>query len=128
MPVVTVQMWTGRTPQQKRALARAITDAMVQHAGAKPTNLHVIIQEVPKEDWALAGVMGGASSEIRLNSTSMLPRNGSRTALAFSGRLNFLITLESTPKPASIGILCLVDAPSEMWSYCWNTYAFLKNQ
>ena len=24
----------------------------------KPTNLHVIIQEVPKENWALAGVMG----------------------------------------------------------------------
>ena len=58
MPVVTVQMWTGRTPAQKRALCRAITDAMVQHAGAKPTNLHVILQEVPKENWALAGVMG----------------------------------------------------------------------
>ena len=58
MPVVTVQMWTGRTPAQKKELCRAITDAMVQHAGAKPTNLHVIIQEVPKEDWALAGVMG----------------------------------------------------------------------
>ena len=38
MPVVTVQMWTGRTPQQKKALVRAITDAMVTHAGAKPTN------------------------------------------------------------------------------------------
>ena len=58
MPVVTVQMWTGRTPVQKKALCRAITDAMVQHAGAKPTNLHVILQEVPKENWALAGVMG----------------------------------------------------------------------
>jgi 4-oxalocrotonate tautomerase len=58
MPVVTVQMWTGRTPQQKRALARAITEAMVAHVDAKPTNLHVIIQEVPKENWALAGVMG----------------------------------------------------------------------
>ena len=31
---------------------------MVQHAGAKPTHLHVILQEVPKEDWALAGVLG----------------------------------------------------------------------
>lgn len=58
MPVVTVEMWSGRTQSQKRALARAITDAMVQHAGAKPTNLHVIIHEVPKENWALAGVMG----------------------------------------------------------------------
>ena len=58
MPVVTVQMWTGRTSQQKKALVRAITDAMVKHAGAKPDNLHVILQEVPKENWALAGVMG----------------------------------------------------------------------
>jgi 4-oxalocrotonate tautomerase len=58
MPVVTVQMWTGRSQTQKRALAKAITEAMVKHADCKPTNLHVIIQEVPKEDWALAGVMG----------------------------------------------------------------------
>jgi 4-oxalocrotonate tautomerase len=58
MPVVTIQMWTGRTSAQKKKLVRAITDAMVQHADAKPTNLHVIIQEVPKENWALAGVMG----------------------------------------------------------------------
>jgi 4-oxalocrotonate tautomerase len=58
MPVVTVQMWTGRSTTQKRALVHAITDAMVQHAGAKPDNLHVILQEVPKENWALAGVMG----------------------------------------------------------------------
>jgi 4-oxalocrotonate tautomerase len=58
MPVVTVQMYVGRTSQQKRALVRAITDAMVKHAGAKPDNLHVILQEVPKENWALAGVMG----------------------------------------------------------------------
>ena len=58
MPVVTVQMWTGRSPSQKRALAKAITEAMVKHADCKPTNLHVIIQEVPKEDWALAGMMG----------------------------------------------------------------------
>jgi len=51
-------MWPGRTPAQKKALVRAITDAMVEHAGAKPANLHVIIQEVPKENWGLAGVMG----------------------------------------------------------------------
>jgi 4-oxalocrotonate tautomerase len=58
MPVVTVEMWTGRTREQKRKLVRAITDAMVEHAGAKPTNLHVILHEVPKEDWGLAGVLG----------------------------------------------------------------------
>ena len=39
MPVVTVQMWTGRTPAQKKALVRAITDAMVQHAGASQVSM-----------------------------------------------------------------------------------------
>lgn len=58
MPVVTVQMWKGRTVEQKRKLAKAITDAMVEHADAKPGGLHVIIQEYDLEDWARAGVLG----------------------------------------------------------------------
>lgn len=58
MPVVTVQMWTGRSVEQKRKLVAAITDAMVQHAGCKPDHLHVIIQDVPKESWGRAGRLG----------------------------------------------------------------------
>jgi 4-oxalocrotonate tautomerase len=64
MPVVTVQMWTGRSAVQKKALVRAITDAMVEHAGAAPTHLHVILQEVPKENWALAGVLGDERRDV----------------------------------------------------------------
>jgi 4-oxalocrotonate tautomerase len=58
MPVVTVEIWEGRTVDQKRALCKAITDAMVEHAGARPDGLHVIIHEVSKENWARAGVLG----------------------------------------------------------------------
>ncbi len=58
MPVVTVQLWEGRTLEQKRALVKAITEAMVEHAGAKPDGLHVILQEIPRENWARAGVLG----------------------------------------------------------------------
>ncbi len=58
MPVVTVEMWEGRTLEQKRALVRAITEAMVRHAGAQPDHLHVIIHEVPRQDWGRAGVLG----------------------------------------------------------------------
>ena len=58
MPVVTVQMWPGRTVEQKRKLVEAITDAMVEHVDAKPDNLHVIIHDVELENWALAGVLG----------------------------------------------------------------------
>ena len=59
MPVVTVQMWTGRTPAQKRALCKAITDAMVRARRLpSPPTCTSSSRKCPKEDWALAGVMG----------------------------------------------------------------------
>ena len=58
MPVVTVEMWAGRTIEQKRRLVRAITDAMIAHANCKPEHLHVIIHDVPKDSWGRAGVLG----------------------------------------------------------------------
>jgi 4-oxalocrotonate tautomerase len=58
MPVVTVQLWEGRTLDEKRALVKAITNAMIEHAGARPDALHVILQEIPRENWGRAGVLG----------------------------------------------------------------------
>jgi 4-oxalocrotonate tautomerase family enzyme len=58
MPVVTVQLWSGRTVNQKRRLVAAITDAMVEHADSGPDHLHVIIQDVPKDSWGRAGKLG----------------------------------------------------------------------
>lgn len=58
MPFVVVHMWEGRTTEQKRALTKAISEAMVVHAGASADGLHVAIQEYPKENWARAGVLG----------------------------------------------------------------------
>ena len=64
MPIVTVQMFPGRTVEQKRKLVKAITDAMVEHADAKPKNLHVLIQEVETENWALAGTLSIDRTDI----------------------------------------------------------------
>lgn len=58
VPVVIVHLWEGRTVDQKRLLCRAITDAMVEHADASPSGLHVIIEEIARENWARAGVLG----------------------------------------------------------------------
>ncbi len=65
MPVVTVQMWPGRSTEQKRALVKAITDAMVEHANARPDGLHVVLQEVPLENWARAGVLGVDRKDLK---------------------------------------------------------------
>ena len=58
MPVIIVEMWEGRTLEQRRALVKAITEAMVTHAGASPEHLHVIIHETPRDRWGRAGVLG----------------------------------------------------------------------
>ena len=58
MPFVIVEMWDGRTVDQKRNLVRAITDAMVDHAACKPDHLHVVIHETAKDSWARAGILG----------------------------------------------------------------------
>ncbi len=57
MPVVIVELWEGRTPEQKRRLVKAITDSMVREVGSHPEHLHVIIHDVPKDSWGRAGIM-----------------------------------------------------------------------
>ena len=57
MPVVTIQMWDGRTVEQKRELVKAITKAMVDIAGASPDKLYIIIHDIPKVNWGMNGTL-----------------------------------------------------------------------
>ena len=54
MPVVTVEMWEGRTVEQKKQLAKGITDAF-EDIGVAPESLHIIIKDNPKHNWARGG-------------------------------------------------------------------------
>jgi len=56
MPVVIVEMWEGRTHDQKKKLARGITDAFVQ-IGIPATAVHVILKDNPKNCWAQGGTL-----------------------------------------------------------------------
>lgn len=58
MPFVVVEMWQGRSVEQKRELVAAITQAMVEHADCKPDHLHVVIHETSKDNWGRGGVLG----------------------------------------------------------------------
>jgi 4-oxalocrotonate tautomerase len=57
-------MFEGRSVEQKRALTAAISQAMVEHAEARPDGLHVVIQEYSTENWARAGVLGIDRSDL----------------------------------------------------------------
>ena len=60
MPVVTVEMWEGRTIEQKKQLVEGITSAFVK-IGVPPEALHIIIKDNPKHNWASGGKLASES-------------------------------------------------------------------
>ena len=61
MPVVIVEMWEGRTAEQKEKLIKAINRAFEESLGTKPEALHIVIHDVPKINW---GTKGEQASKI----------------------------------------------------------------
>ncbi|MEK9950590.1 MAG: 4-oxalocrotonate tautomerase [Curvibacter sp.] len=57
MPTIRVEMFEGRTPEQKREFVTAITEATVQTLGSSPEAVDVIITDIKKSDWATGGVL-----------------------------------------------------------------------
>ena len=54
MPVVIVEMWQGRTVEQKKTLVEGITEAFVK-IGTSRDKVTVILKDNPKHNWAQAG-------------------------------------------------------------------------
>ena len=55
MPLIRIEMFPGRTADQKRELVREVTDAFVRTAGGTADAVSVIINETPPEHWASGG-------------------------------------------------------------------------
>ncbi len=55
MPLVTVKAIEGRTIEQKRALVKDITEAVVKNFKTEPGAVHVDIIEYSKDNIAVAG-------------------------------------------------------------------------
>ena len=55
MPIVTVAMYEGRTLDQKRELVKGITDVVARVTGNTPDGVHVVIEDVKRENWAIGG-------------------------------------------------------------------------
>ncbi|MFZ5916588.1 MAG: tautomerase family protein [Chloroflexota bacterium] len=55
MPVIEVKMYAGRTHEQKAELARRLTEGTMEALGVGPEAVRVIIYDIPRENWAVAG-------------------------------------------------------------------------
>jgi 4-oxalocrotonate tautomerase len=56
MPTIRVELLEGRTPEQKKELAKALTQACVDTLGSKPDAVDVLFFDIARQDWATGGV------------------------------------------------------------------------
>lgn len=56
MPMVKVDIWEGRDDATKEALIKNISEAVVKSLNCPWEAVHVVITEVPKKHWGIAGV------------------------------------------------------------------------
>jgi 4-oxalocrotonate tautomerase len=59
MPYVNVKIAGTLTNEQKREIARQVTQTMQEVAGKPPQYTYVVIEEVPRSDWAIGGELLG---------------------------------------------------------------------
>jgi 4-oxalocrotonate tautomerase len=57
MPTIRVEMFEGRTPEQKRALVAALTEACVRTIGASPDSVDIVLFDIARQNWATAGTL-----------------------------------------------------------------------
>jgi len=56
MPVIIINMLEGRSAEKKRKLLRKVTDAVVEALEVEPESVRIIINEIPRENFAVAGL------------------------------------------------------------------------
>jgi 4-oxalocrotonate tautomerase len=57
MPIIHVNMRAGRSVEDKRKLVTAMTDAVVKSLKVPPEAVRIILNEMLKENYAVAGVL-----------------------------------------------------------------------
>jgi 4-oxalocrotonate tautomerase len=57
MPYITIVLREGRSVEQKREMVKAVTEAIVRTAGAKPDMVHVIVHDEPAHNLARGGTL-----------------------------------------------------------------------
>jgi len=55
VPAIHVEMFEGRTLEQKRAFVEAVTRVTCETLGTKPETVDIIITDISRENWATAG-------------------------------------------------------------------------
>lgn len=57
MPFVKIELFEGRSLEQKQALAEEVTESVMKHTGAPKEAIHVFIQDLPEGTYYPQGQM-----------------------------------------------------------------------
>jgi 4-oxalocrotonate tautomerase len=57
MPTIRVELFEGRTVEQKRDLAKALTEATCKTLGSSPEAVEIVFFDIKKHDWSTGGVL-----------------------------------------------------------------------
>lgn len=55
MPIVQMEILKGRTMEQRREMVKEVTNAIVKTLSCPPEAVSIIIREMEKEDYSVAG-------------------------------------------------------------------------
>ena len=68
MPTIRVELFEGRTTEQKRALAKELTAACVKVLGGSSDSVDILFYDITRNDWATGGVLWGDKGPPPANS------------------------------------------------------------
>lgn len=57
MPILQVHLLKGRTVEQKRQLVKEVTEAVSRSLDVRPDQVRIILSEMDREDYAIAGTL-----------------------------------------------------------------------
>ena len=55
MPTIRVELFEGRTPEQKKKLVAEVTRVTVEVLGGSPESVDILITDIKRENWATGG-------------------------------------------------------------------------
>ena len=59
MPIVTIEWYEGRSPEQKKELAEKLTDLLADVGKTERDHVWIRFVDSPKSEWAMGGEVQG---------------------------------------------------------------------
>ena len=59
MPIVTIEWYEGRSPEQKKELAEKLTDLLVDVGKTQREHVWIRFVDSPRSEWAMGGEIQG---------------------------------------------------------------------